>query len=65
MFIAPGNATWEQCRCNRPVNEKPYLLIPVGYPAKDCTVPDVPKKPLSQALQWNRENVSGWDGTAA
>ena len=37
----------------RPVNEKPFLLIPVGYPAPDCTVPDIPKKPLSQALQWN------------
>lgn len=38
----------------RPVNEKPYLLIPVGYPAADCTVPDIAKKPLSDALQWNR-----------
>ncbi len=37
----------------RPVNEKPFLLMPVGYPAKDCTVPDLPKKPLSEALQWN------------
>ncbi|MGB0581484.1 MAG: nitroreductase family protein [Limisphaerales bacterium] len=23
----------------RPDNERPYLLIPVGYPAKDCQVP--------------------------
>ncbi len=38
----------------RPTNEKPYLLIPVGYPARDCTVPDLPKKPLHDALQWNR-----------
>jgi hypothetical protein len=38
---------------SRPVNEKPYLLIPVGYPASDCTVPDIAKKPLSHALQWN------------
>ena len=38
----------------RPINEKPYLLIPVGYPAADCVVPDIPKKPLSAALQWNR-----------
>ena len=38
----------------RPVNEKPYLLTPVGYPSADCTVPDLPKKPLSEALQWNR-----------
>lgn len=38
----------------RPVNEKPYLLIPVGYPAADCMVPEIAKKPLSAALQWNR-----------
>ena len=38
----------------RPTHEKPYLLIPVGYPAKDCTVPDLAKKPLHDALQWNR-----------
>jgi len=37
----------------RPVNEKPFLLIPVGYPATDCTVPDIEKKPLREALQWN------------
>lgn len=39
----------------RPENEKPYLLVPVGYPARDCTVPDIPKKPLEEALQWNAE----------
>jgi len=37
----------------RPAGEKPYLLIPVGYPADDCTVPDLRKKPLCEALQWN------------
>jgi len=37
----------------RPVSEKPYLLIPVGYPAADCRVPNLPKKPLAEALQWN------------
>lgn len=40
--------------CRRPENEKPYLLIPVGYPAEDCQVPDLVKKPLAEALQWNR-----------
>lgn len=39
---------------NRPDNEKPYLLVPIGYPAADCPVPDIPKKPLVQSLQWNR-----------
>ncbi|MBK8914348.1 MAG: nitroreductase family protein [Phycisphaerales bacterium] len=41
--------------CGRPENEKPFLLIPVGYPAEDCTVPDLPRIPLSQRLQWNRD----------
>ena len=40
----------------RPINEKPYLLIPVGYPAAGCTVPDISKKRLSEALQWNLGN---------
>jgi nitroreductase len=38
----------------RPANEKPFLLIPVGYPADGCRVPDLVKKTLSAALQWNR-----------
>ena len=35
---------------NRPSNEKPYLLIPVGYPAGDAQVPDIPKKPLPELM---------------
>lgn len=31
---------------DRPSNEKPFLLIPVGLPAKDCTVPKLTRKPL-------------------
>ena len=34
----------------RPKNEKPYLLIPVGYPAADCRVPDIRKKSLDEVL---------------
>lgn len=30
----------------RPENEKPYLLIPVGYAAEECYVPDIQRKPL-------------------
>jgi iodotyrosine deiodinase len=35
---------------DRPKNEKPYLLIPVGYPAPDAVVPDIVKKPLDEIL---------------
>jgi nitroreductase len=32
----------------RPENEKAFLLIPVGYPAKDAAVPDLNRKPLKE-----------------
>ncbi len=32
----------------RPDNEKAYLLIPVGYPAEGCEVPDLERKPLDE-----------------
>jgi iodotyrosine deiodinase len=31
---------------NRPINEKPFLLIPVGYAADDCWVPDIERRGL-------------------
>jgi nitroreductase len=34
----------------RPATERPYILFPVGYPADDCEVPDLQRKPLSEAL---------------
>lgn len=32
---------------NRPANEKPFLLIPVGYAADDCWVPDIERRGLA------------------
>ncbi len=34
----------------RPSNERPYVLIPVGYPTPDATVPVITKKPLESVL---------------
>jgi nitroreductase len=34
----------------RPKNEKPYLLIPVGYPAPDAVVPDIDRKRLDEVV---------------
>ena len=31
---------------NRPDNERPFLLLPVGYPAFNCYVPDIQRKEL-------------------
>lgn len=36
----------------RPANERPYLLIPVGYPAEQAQVPDIEKKPLDEIVSW-------------
>jgi len=38
----------------RPAHERPYLLIPVGYPADDCVVPDIARKPLSEIMVIDR-----------
>ncbi|MEP7341973.1 MAG: nitroreductase family protein [Acidobacteriota bacterium] len=32
----------------RPANEKPFLILVVGYPAADAVVPDISKKPLDE-----------------
>jgi nitroreductase len=34
----------------RPMNERPYVLIPVGYPAEACVVPELERKPLDELL---------------
>ncbi len=33
---------------HRPDNERPLLLIPVGYPAADAQVPDLKRKPMEE-----------------
>jgi iodotyrosine deiodinase len=33
---------------HRPANEKPFLLIPVGYAANDCWVPDIERRGLEK-----------------
>ena len=37
---------------NRPANERPYLLLPVGHPAADAQVPDLKRKPLDEVAVW-------------
>jgi hypothetical protein len=36
----------------RPENEKPFLLMPVGYPTPDARVPDLHRKPLDEIAVW-------------
>jgi len=35
---------------NRPNNEKPFLLLPVGYPAENAQVPDIKRKDTKDIL---------------
>ena len=36
----------------RPANERPFLLLVVGYPAADARVPVITKKPLDAIATW-------------
>lgn len=40
----PSPMNFLQKILNRPENEKPFLLIPIGYPADDVQVPDLQRK---------------------
>lgn len=42
---------------NRPSNERAYLLIPVGYAAEGCRVPDIHRKPLDEIAVWHRPST--------
>jgi len=35
---------------DRPDNERPFVVIPVGYPAQGCVVPTITKKGLAEIL---------------
>lgn len=35
---------------DRPRNERPFVILPVGYPADDCQVPRISKKPLDEIM---------------
>jgi len=36
----------------RPKQERATLLLPIGFPAADCTVPDLQRKPLEAVSSW-------------
>ncbi|KAG7240577.1 hypothetical protein INR49_026726 [Caranx melampygus] len=41
----------------RPANEKLLMLLPVGYPASDATVPDLKRKPLDEIIECRSELI--------
>ena len=36
----------------RPAHERPYILFPIGYAAKDATIPDLRRKALEEVAIW-------------
>lgn len=37
---------------DRPLNERAFILFPVGFPTSDCEVPDIPKKTPGDVTTW-------------
>ena len=48
----PSPMKFLQKALGRPKNEKAFLLLPIGYPAKDCKVPDLKRKNLDEFSFW-------------
>ena len=46
----PSPMGFLQNALGRPVNERPFLLLVVGYPAEDAEVPDITRKPFDQVV---------------
>jgi iodotyrosine deiodinase len=49
----PSPMNFLQKILNRPENERPFLLIPVGFPADEAQVPDIQRKKLEDISVWH------------
>ncbi|MBI1803632.1 MAG: nitroreductase family protein, partial [Ignavibacteriae bacterium] len=48
----PSPMNFLQKILDRPANERPFLLIPVGYAAENVVVPDIKRKSLEDIALW-------------
>jgi iodotyrosine deiodinase len=48
----PSPMGWLKRELKRPDNERAYVVVPVGFPAEDATVPDLRRKPLDAISAW-------------
>jgi len=48
----PSPMNFLQKVLERPENERPFLLLPVGYPAEDAKVPVIKRKGLAEMSVW-------------
>ena len=46
----PSPMRFLNSKLERPENERPFVLMPVGYPAEDCMVPDLRRKDLGEVM---------------
>ena len=46
----PSPMKWISRVLERPAHERPFVLIPVGYPAENARVPEISRKPLAEVL---------------
>lgn len=51
----PSPMNFLQKILERPTNERPFLLIPVGYPALEAQVPELNRKPKEEVLVYYAE----------
>lgn len=47
----PAPMTFLRELCGRPKSEKPFVLLPVGYPSDDCEVPDIARRSLEEIAE--------------
>lgn len=52
LTYTPSPMDFLQRILNRPENEKPFLLIPVGYPKEGVKVPDIHRKQFNEIVVW-------------
>jgi len=48
----PSPMNFLQKILKRPENERPFLLIPVGYPTNEAEVPDLQRKSSDDVIEW-------------
>lgn len=48
----PSPMNFLQKLLDRPTNERPFLLLPIGYPTDDAVVPVLERKPLEEVSVW-------------
>lgn len=48
----PSPMTFLSRILERPANEQPFILFPVGFPAEDAEVPDIARKGLERVVVW-------------